>query len=143
MNVRQHAFLVRALQDNCGGADNCVNLLENTPFAIGRTHMYRFRDPSSGFTMPIGAVVQLELCCGKPSYTKAICSAEPPPTSAECAESEAAELNYLGALLQKMVREAAPDGYSENERREIEPVIQSIENLARGVRAAMEAGASE
>ena len=88
MNVRQHAVLARALQDANGGVDHCLNLLEDTPFKMGRTHMYDCRDHGTGRTMPIGAVIFLERTCGSRLYTSVICAEAPEPTEAECAVSE-------------------------------------------------------
>ena len=143
MNTRQHAYLARALQDACGGVDACLNLLEHTPWKMGRSHLYDCRDPSSGRTMPVGAILFLEEKAGRSVYTPAICRDAPPPTDVQCADSESAELSYQGALLHKMVRQAGEDRvYTEHERRQIEPVLLSIEQLCQGVRAAMEAGAA-
>lgn len=140
MNVRQHAFLARALQDANGGVDACLNLLEPTAFAMGRTHMYACRDPGSGRTMPIGAVVFLERACRARPYTAVICAEAPEPTDADCAVSEVCELNETGAFLQRLVRKAAEDGeFTENEKREIEPVLQAVERHARNLRKAMDA----
>lgn len=142
MNPRQHAFLARALQDACGGVDACLNLLEETPYKMGRTHMYDCREPGSGRTMPIGAVLFLELAGRQQIYTPAICAAAPPPSDAECASSEAAEATEAMAQAQRLIRLAGQDKvYTEHERREIEPVLQRVEAHVRGARAAMD-GAS-
>ena len=139
MNPRQHAVLARKLQDACGGADTCVNLLEETPFKMGRTYVYACRDAASGRTMPIGAIAVLEERCGQKLYSSAV-YVKAPPSEAECALSEAFELNETGSDLQRLVRLAAEDGvFTEHEKRQIEPVIQLIEERARGLRAAMDA----
>lgn len=143
MNPRQHAFLARALQDACGGPDRCLNVLEVSPYKMGRTHLYDTRDPSTGRTMPIGAVQLLEAVCNKSLYTAVLCTKTAGPTDAECAVSEACELSEQAATLQRLVRLAAEDGsITENEKREIEPTIQGVERLCLGLRAAMDGGSS-
>lgn len=141
MNIRQHAFLARTLQDNCGGVDQCVTILEDTPFAMGRTAMYACRESSACKTMPIGAVYLLEQHCGHCSYSQALLQAGPAPTDAECAISEACEASELMAQAQGMIRRAGEDHvYTENEKREIEPMLQRVEAHLRSVRTAMEGG---
>lgn len=143
MNPRQHAVLSRKLQDACGGADACVNLLENTPFKMGRTFVYDCRDASRERTMPIGAIAVLEAHCGRKIYSAVVATSVAPPTEAECALSEAFELNETGGILQRLVRLAADDGvFTETEKREIEPILAAIEERARGVRAAMDAAST-
>ncbi|GAA0394682.1 hypothetical protein GCM10009093_21570 [Brevundimonas terrae] len=139
MNIRQHAYLARALQDACGGADRCVTLLEETPFAMGRTAMYGCRSSEGGKTMPIGALHLLELECAKPIYSQALVNAGPAPSEAECAISEACEASETMARAQSMIRKAGADGfYDENEKREIEPELQRVEAHVRSIRAGME-----
>lgn len=145
MNPRQHAYLARTLQDDCGGVDACLNILEVTPYKMGRTHMYDCREPGSGRTMPIGAVLFLEQhlqrATGKaPVYLPALSSAEAGPTEAQCATSEACEASEVMAIAQRLVRKAGEDNvYTETEKREIEPHLQRVEAHIRGVRAAMDA----
>lgn len=142
MKPRKHAYLARALQDACGGPDACLNILEVSPFPIGRTHLYDTRDPSTPRTMPIGSVDVLEGICGEKIYTSVICASSPEPSDVECAVSEACEMTETVALLQRLVRKAAEDGeFSENEKRDIEPTIIAIERLCGGLRAAMDGGA--
>ncbi|NBW06940.1 MAG: hypothetical protein EBR82_02815 [Caulobacteraceae bacterium] len=139
MNPRQHAFCARALQDACGGADACLNVLDDTPFKMGRTHLYDTRDPSTGRTMPIGAVAFLEKVCRRKIYTEVISAQVDGPTDAECAVSEACEITETGAQLQRLVREAASDGvFSEHEKREIEQVLQLLQNHIAGVRSCLD-----
>lgn len=139
MNSRQHAFLARALQDACGGADHCVELLDKTAFAMGRTAMYDCRDPGKSKTMPAGAITHLELIAQKNIYTSAMLQARVAPTDAECAVSEACEASETMATVQAMIRRAGEDKiFTENEKREIEPHIQRVESLLAGVRTAME-----
>lgn len=139
MNNRQHAYLARALQDACGGADRCVTLLEATQSAMGRSSMYACRDPESGKTMPAGAIHQLELVCGRKIYSQALAEAVPLPSDAECAISEACEGSEMMARAQSLIRKAGADGiYTENEKREIEPVLQQVESHVRAIRAGME-----
>lgn len=140
MKPRQHAYLARALQDACGGVDACLNILEASPYKMGRTHMYDCREPSTGRTMPIGAVQLLELVHGKRLYTAVICQTAAEPTDAECATSEACELNETAAEVQRLVRLAAADhDFTENEKREIEPKLQVMERHIAGLRGAMDA----
>lgn len=145
VNPRQHAFLARTLQDDCGGVDACLNILEVTPYKMGRTHMYDCREPGSGRTMPIGAVLFLEQhlqrATGKaPVYLIALASAEAGPTEAQCATSEACEASEVMAIAQRLVRKAGEDNvYTETEKREIEPHLLRVEAHIRGVRAAMDA----
>ena len=139
MNTRQHAYLARALQDACGGADRCVTLLESTPFAMGRTYMYGCRSSEDGKTMPIGALHLLELECGEPIYSQALANAGPAPSDAECAISEACEASETMARAQSMIRKAGADGiYTEHEKRDIEPELQRVEAHVRSIRAGME-----
>lgn len=144
MNTRQHAHLARAQQDACGGVDACLNILEVTPYKMGRTHMYECREQGSGKTMPIGAIVFLDrhlIVAGKaPVYTPALQSTDFEPTEAQCATSEACEASEVMAIAQRLVRKAGEDNvYSETEKREIEPHLQRVEAHIRGVRAAMDA----
>nr|WP_316629698.1 hypothetical protein [uncultured Brevundimonas sp.] len=93
--------------------------------------------------MPIGSVEILEVVCQKKIYTSVLCARDQAPSDAQCAVSEACELTETVATLQRLVREAAKDDdFSENEKRDIEPFIQSVERLCIGLRAAMEAGTS-
>lgn len=143
MQLRQHAYLARELQDACGGPDACLNILEASPFPIGRTHLYDTRDPSTPRTMPIGAVEVLEAVSQKKIYTGVLGARVAAPTDVECAVSEACELTETVAVLQRLVREAArDDSFSENEKRDIEPFLLSVERLCIGLRAAMEAGSA-
>jgi hypothetical protein len=144
LNTRQHAHLARALQDACGGVDACLNILEVTPYKMGRTHMYDCREQGSGKTMPIGAIVFLDrhlAGAGKaPLYTPALQSTDLEPTDAQCATSEACEASEVMAIAQRRVRKAGEDNvYTETEKREIEPHLQRVEAHIRGVRAAMDA----
>lgn len=139
MNIRQHAYLARALQDACGGADRCVTLLENTPFAMGRTAMYGCRSSEDGKTMPIGALHLLEQACGEPIYSQALLNAGPAPSEAECAISEACEASETMVYAQSLIRKAGADGiYTELEKRDIEPELQRVEAHVRSIRAGME-----
>ena len=139
LNIRQHAFLARALQDACKGADRCVTLLENTPYAMGRTALYACRDPETGKTIPSGALNQLEQVSGNNTYSRSLADAAPPPSESECAISEACEASETMARAQSMIRKAGEDGvYTENEKREIEPVLQQVEGHLRSIRAGME-----
>lgn len=143
MQLRQHAYLARELQDACGGPDACLNILEVSPFPIGRTHLYDTRDPSTPRTMPIGSVEVLEGVCQRKIYTAVLCARQAAPSDAQCAVSEACELTETVATVQRLVREAAKDDdISENEKRDIEPHILAIERLCLGLRAAMDAGAA-
>lgn len=140
MNERQHAYLARALQDACGGADTCLTILEASPFKMGRTHVYDTRDPSTGRTMPIGAVGLLEQVCGRRVYSEVLFAQAAEPTEAQCAVSEACELSETASQLQRKVRKAGEDDvFTEHEKREIEPTLQLLERHVRGVRAAMDA----
>ena len=139
MKLRQHAYLARALQDACGGPDACLNILEASPFPIGRTHLYDTRDPSTPRTMPIGAIEVLETLCQEKIYTGVMCAWSAPPSDAECVVSESCELTETVATLQRLIREAAKDDdISENEKREIEPTIIAVERLCLGLRTAMD-----
>ena len=141
MNTRQHAALARALVSARGGTDAVLNLLEDTPFKIGRTHLYDCMDAGSGKTLPAGVIAFLELEGGHRAYSAALAGAEAPPTEAECAVSEICEANETSAVAQRMIRIAGADGvYTETEKRQIEPVLQQIEARVRGARAAMDAG---
>lgn len=139
MNSRQHAFLARALQDALGGTDKCVELLENTPFAISRTSLYECRDPGKGKTMPAGVITHLELIAQKSIYSTAMLQVRAAPSDAECAVSEACEASETMAKVQAMIRRAGEDRvFTEHEKREIEPHLQRVESLLVGVRAAMD-----
>lgn len=143
MNARQHAYLACALQDACGGVDACLDLLEDTPFKMGRTHIYDCRDAGNGRTMPIGAIVLLEEKAGQRIYTSAAALAAPAPSDAACALNEAAEATEGMADAQRAVRLAGADGvYTETERRAIEPKLQAVERRVRRVRRAMEGAAA-
>lgn len=140
MNVRQHAFLARALQDACGGPDACLELLEPTPFKMGRTHLYECRDASCGRTMPIGAIAFLEQHQSWRLYSMTLVRQVAPPTEDECAFNEACEGNEAMSEAQRLVRLAAADGvYTEFEKREIEPVLQQVEARIAGIRRGMDA----
>jgi hypothetical protein len=144
LNTRQHAHLAREQQDACGGVDTCLNILEVTPYKMGRTHMYECREQGSGKTMPIGAIVFLDrhlVGAGQaPVYTPALQSPDLAPTEAQCATSEACEASEVMAIAQRLVRKAGEDNhYSETEKREIEPHLLRVEAHIRGVRAAMDA----
>lgn len=142
MNVRQHAYLARALQDACGGPDACLEILEPTPFKMGRTHLYETRDPGSGRSMPIGAVVFLEQTQRWPFYSASIAQLRPLPTDDECALSEALDGTEAMATVQRKVRIASADGvYTEAEKRDIEPELQRVEAHIAGIRRGMEAAA--
>tara|TARA_R110002167_G_scaffold12963_6_gene54889 strand:- start:3390 stop:3821 length:432 start_codon:yes stop_codon:yes gene_type:complete len=142
MNVRQHAFHARALQDACGGPDRCLELLQNTPFRMSRTRLYATRDPGNPFTMPIGAVAFLEAQQNWRLYTLTLARQHPEPTETECAISEACEATEAMSMAQRLVRLHAPDGFTEHEKREIEPHLQMVERHIAGVRAGMDAGAA-
>lgn len=140
MNTRQHAHLARALQDACGGADKCVDILEETPHSVGRTVMYACRKRDGGKTMPVGAIFLLEQHCQKKIYSQALMQATLAPTEAECAISEACEGSEAMAMAQALIRKAGEDHhYSENEKAEIEPFLQRTEASIAGARAAMDA----
>lgn len=144
MNTRQHAVLSRALVQAAGGADNCLNLLEETPFKIGRTHLYDCMDHDTGRTLPAGAIAVLESHSGHRAYSQALTGVTAPPSDAECAVAEICEANENSALAQRLVRLAAQDRvFTEQEKREIEPFLQAIEARVRGVRAAMDAGSAK
>lgn len=143
MNVRQHAFLARALQDACGGPETCLELLEATPFKMGRTHLYACRDAGSGKTMPIGAIAWLEEHQNWRLYSLTLNRRAKPPTEAACAKSEACEATEAMSAAQRLVRLAAEDEiYTEHEKREIEPALQRVEAHIAGIRQAMDAGPS-
>ena len=140
LNTRQHAFLARALQDANGGADARVNILEETPHAMGRTAVYACRKRDSGRTMPAGAIFLLEQRCGQRIYSEALMQAGPAPTEAECAISEACEGSEAMAMAQALIRKAGEDRlYTETEKAEIEPYLQRAEASIAGARAAMDA----
>ncbi|MNH89728.1 hypothetical protein D3C73_422580 [compost metagenome] len=140
MNTRQHAHLARALQDANDGADACVNLLEETPHAVGRTVMYACRKRDGGKTLPVGAIFLLEQACGRKIYSQALMQAGLAPTEAECAISEACEGSEAMAMAQALIRKAGEDSvYTENEKAEIEPHLQRAEASIAGARAAMDA----
>jgi len=144
LNTRQHATLAREQQNACGGVDACLNILEVTPYKMGRTHMYECREQGSGKTMPVGALVFLDrhlVEAGKEAvYTPALFAADLAPTEAQCATSEACEASEVMAIAQRLVRKAGEDNhYSETEKREIEPHLLRVEAHIRGVRAAMDA----
>lgn len=143
MNLRQHAVLARALVHANGGADACLNLLEETPFKLGRTHLYECMDPACGKTLPAGAIAFLELKGQHREYSRTLSGAAAPPSDAECAVAEICEANEISAMAQRMVRLAAADRvFTETEKREIEPLLQQLEARIRGVRAAMDAGSA-
>lgn len=139
MNVRQHAFLARALQDACGGVDACLKLLDPTPFRMGQTHLYDCRDPSKGRTMPVGAIAHLEAHQGWRLYSMTLARQHPEPSEVLCALAEACEAAEDMAAAQRAVRLAlADDGrISEFEARDIEPILQRVEARIAGVRAGM------
>lgn len=139
MNTRQHAYLARALQDACGGTDRCVDILAPSPFSMGRTALYDCRNPASGKTMPAGAIVLLEQVAQKNLYTQAMSQGRSAPSDADCAVSEACEASENMARAQSMIRRAGEDSvFTEAEKREIEPILQSVEQSLVNVRAAME-----
>ncbi len=142
MNVRQHAFLARALQDACGGPDRCLELLEPTPFRMSRTRLYATRDPGNRYTMPIGAIAFLEAHQNWRLYSLTLARQHPEPSDDLCALSEACEAAEDMAAAQKAVRLAlADDGrISETEARGIEPLLQRVEAHIAGVRAGMPRG---
>lgn len=143
MNVRQHAFLARALQDACGGPEACLDILEPTPFKMGRTHLYDCRDPGKGRTMPVGAIAALEEHQNWRLYSLTLARQARPPSDQACAASEASEATEAMAAAQRLVRLAGADGvYTENEKREIEPALQRVEAHIQGVRRSMDAGAA-
>lgn len=141
MNVRQHAFLARALQDACGGPDRCLELLEATPFKTSRTRLYETRDPGAGRTMTAGAIAFLEDLQGWRLYSATLARHKAPPSADECALSEALEGNEAMAIVQRKVRLAAADGvFTETEKRDIEPELQRVEAHIAGIRRGMDAG---
>lgn len=142
MNPRQHAFHARALQDAVGGPDKCLELLEATPFKMGRTRMYEARDPDAGVTMPIGAVEFLEARQNWRLYSLTLCRQHPEPTEAQCAMSEACEAAELLATIQRKIRlRGATTPFTENEKRELEPMLLKAEAHIQGIRRAMDTGA--
>ena len=141
MNVRQHAFHARALQDACGGPDRCLELLEASPFKMGRTHLYDCRDPAKGRTMPIGAIAFLEAHQNWRLYSATLARQLAQPSDAACALSEACEAAEDMAAAQRLVRLAQADGViTEYEKREIEPVLLRVEARLQGVRSALDHG---
>lgn len=141
MNVRQHAFLARALQDACGGPETCLKLLEPTPFRMSRTRFYACRDPEAGRTLPIGVVQFLEAQCQWKLYSASVAQQTPPPNDAACALSEACEGNEAFAHVQFLVRMAvARGGPTETDKREIECALQVVERQVQRVRAALDHG---
>lgn len=142
MNPRQHAFHARALQDACGGPDTCLDLLEATPFKMGRTRMYEARDPDGGVTMPIGAVEFLEARQNWRFYSLTMSRAHPEPTEAQCAESEACEAAEILSAIQSRIRKRGASGpFTEFEKRELEPMLLRAEAHIHGIRRAMDTGA--
>lgn len=139
MHVRQHAFYARALQDACGGPDRCLELLEASPFKMGRTHLYDCRDPAKGRTMPVGAIAFLEAHQNWRLYSATLARQMAQPSDAICALSEACEGAEDMASAQRLVRLAGLDGeYSENEKRQIEPILQRVEARLHGIRSALD-----
>lgn len=139
MHPRQHAFHARALQDACGGPDRCLELLETTPFKMGRTRMYEARDPGAGVTMPIGAVEFLEGHQNWRLYSLTMARAHPAPTEAQCAASEAAEAaEIMMSIHGQLRRRGASSPFTEFEKRELEPMLIRAEGHIAGIRRAME-----
>ncbi len=139
MNVREHAFTARALQDACGGPAACLELLDPTPFRMRQTHLYDTRDPATGRTMPVGAVAFLERRQGWRFYSLKLFRQSDTPTAEKAdAVSEACEAFEAMALVQRLVRRATRRGFTENACREIEQALQLVEGGFARLRSAMD-----
>lgn len=143
MHVREHAQLARALQDTCGGADACVELLKGTPFATSRSRLYATRDEDSGRTMSMGAVAFLERRKNWRLYSFKVAHQARVIVPAVDAAAEAGDAFERMARVHSLVRiaEASDGPWSENTRREIEAALQAVEVKIAGIRSTMDHGA--
>lgn len=143
MHVREHAPLACALQDACGGADACVELLKGTPFATSRSRLYDARTENSGRTMTMGAVAYLERHANWRLYSFKVAHQARVIVPAVDASAEAGDAFERMARVHSLVRiaDAGSAPWSENTRREVEAALQAVEAKIAGIRSLMNHGA--
>lgn len=124
MNRRTHARYARLLIEACGGLEEAAGACR-----VRKTQLSDYQSPHGEGYMPADVIVDLELLCGQPIYSRAMQEAQREVTLARDLKEEACEAVEATADLQRKIRLAAADNLITPRERE---------DLARAHAAAME-----